>query len=56
MLIKAGDFIFPVDFINFDIEEAHQLPVIFVKPFLSISQALLYFETNDLILRIEDKQ
>ncbi|XP_022861537.1 uncharacterized protein LOC111381918 [Olea europaea var. sylvestris] len=56
MLIKTGEFIFPADFIILDIEEASQIPIILGRPFLSTSRALLDFDTNKIVLRVEDKQ
>ncbi|XP_022863094.1 uncharacterized protein LOC111383246 [Olea europaea var. sylvestris] len=56
MLIKTGKFIFPVDFIILDIKEASQIPIILGRPFLSTSWALLDFDTNEIVLRVEDKQ
>ncbi|XP_022891905.1 uncharacterized protein LOC111406760 [Olea europaea var. sylvestris] len=56
MLIKVEEFIFPADFIILDIEEANHTPIILGRPFLSTSRALLNFDANEIILRIEDKQ
>ncbi|XP_022897451.1 uncharacterized protein LOC111411123 [Olea europaea var. sylvestris] len=56
MLIKTGEFIFPADFIILDIEEASQISIILGRPFLSTSRALLDFDTNEIVLRVEDKQ
>ncbi|XP_022870127.1 uncharacterized protein LOC111389440 [Olea europaea var. sylvestris] len=56
MLIKMGEFIFLADFIILDIEEASQIPIILGRSFLSTSQALLDFNTNEIVLRVEDKQ
>ncbi|XP_022880992.1 uncharacterized protein LOC111398306 [Olea europaea var. sylvestris] len=56
MHIKAREFIFPVDFIILDIEEAYQMPIILRRPFLSTSRALLDFDANEIVLRVEDKQ
>ncbi|XP_022856632.1 uncharacterized protein LOC111377739 [Olea europaea var. sylvestris] len=56
MLINAGKFIFPADFIILNIEEANHMPIILGRPFLSTSRALLDFDANEIILRIEDKQ
>ncbi|XP_022864784.1 uncharacterized protein LOC111384697 [Olea europaea var. sylvestris] len=56
MLIKVGKLIFPVDFITLDIEEASQMSIILGRPFLSTSRALLDFDVNEIVLRVEDKQ
>ncbi|XP_022891981.1 uncharacterized protein LOC111406844 [Olea europaea var. sylvestris] len=56
MLIKTGEFIFPADFIILDIEEASQISIILGRPFLSTSRALLDFDTNETVLRVENKQ
>ncbi|XP_022891921.1 uncharacterized protein LOC111406777 [Olea europaea var. sylvestris] len=56
MLIKVGEFIFLADFIILGIEEACQMPIILGRPFLSTSQALLDFDANEIVLKVEDKQ
>ncbi|XP_022899403.1 uncharacterized protein LOC111412712 [Olea europaea var. sylvestris] len=56
MLIKMGEFIFPTNFIILDIEETSQIPIILGRPFLSTSRALLDFDTNEIVLKVEDKQ
>ncbi|XP_022876965.1 uncharacterized protein LOC111395199 [Olea europaea var. sylvestris] len=56
MLIKVGVFIFPTDFIILDIEEAYQMAIILGRPFFSTSRALLDFDADEIVLRVEDKQ
>lgn len=56
MIIKAGNFIFPSDFVDLDIGENWDIPMILRRPFLASSRALLDFETCEMILEVEDKQ
>ncbi|XP_022866253.1 uncharacterized protein LOC111386055 [Olea europaea var. sylvestris] len=57
VLIKVGIFIFPVDFVVLDIEESLNV-VLFIlgRSFLSTSRAIMDFESDELTLRVEDKQ
>ena len=41
VLIKAGKFIFPVDFVVMDMEEDKQIPLLPGRPFLAIRAALI---------------
>ena len=41
VLIKVGNFIFPVDFVVIDIEEDKQVPLLLGRPFLAIGAALI---------------
>lgn len=49
MLIKARNFIFQVDFTVFDIRKNQDLLMILGRPFLANGQALLDFETCEMI-------
>ena len=41
VLIKVGNFIFPVDFVVIDIEEDKQVPLLLGRPFLAIGATLI---------------
>ena len=41
VLIKVGQFIFPVDFVVIDVEEDKQVPLLLGRPFLAIGAALI---------------
>ncbi|XP_022876952.1 uncharacterized protein LOC111395184 [Olea europaea var. sylvestris] len=55
VLVKVGNFIFPVDFIVLDILEDQDSPVILGRPFLATGRTLINIEKRELILRVEDK-
>jgi hypothetical protein len=56
VLIKAGNLIFPVDFIVLDTPENRDIPIILGRPFLATGRTLIDMEKGELILRVEDKQ
>lgn len=56
MLIKTGDFIFPIAFIILDIGENWDILVILWRPFLAMSYVMLDFEMCEMTMRVEDKQ
>ena len=41
LLVKVGPFIFPVDFIIFDMEEEIKSSIILGRPFLATGRALI---------------
>ena len=41
VLVKAGKFIFPVDFVIMQMEEDTQVPLLLGKPFLATGAALI---------------
>ncbi|XP_062080687.1 uncharacterized protein LOC133785473 [Humulus lupulus] len=41
VLVKVDMFVFPTDFVVLDMEEDHEIPLIFVRPFLATSGALI---------------
>ncbi|CAI9756483.1 unnamed protein product [Fraxinus pennsylvanica] len=55
LLIKFGDHYFPDDFIILNIDAQH-IPLILRRPFLATARALINFEKDELILRVEEKQ
>ncbi|XP_061350313.1 uncharacterized protein LOC133295489 [Gastrolobium bilobum] len=56
ILVKVDKFIFPMDFVILDIEEDAIVPMIFGRPFLAISGALIDVPKGELILRVEGEK
>ena len=55
VLIKVGKFIFPVDFVVIDIEEAKQVPLLLERPFLATGAALIDVKKRELTLWVGDE-
>ncbi|XP_061355338.1 uncharacterized protein LOC133299855 [Gastrolobium bilobum] len=56
ILVKMDKFIFPMDFVILDIEEDTTVPMIFGRPFLATSGALIDVPKGELILRVEGER
>ncbi|XP_021759498.1 uncharacterized protein LOC110724387 [Chenopodium quinoa] len=56
VLVKVGELVFPVDFVVMDIQEDHHIPIIFGRPFLATSQALIDVLKGQVTIRAQDKQ
>ncbi|XP_061338279.1 uncharacterized protein LOC133285118 [Gastrolobium bilobum] len=56
ILVKVDKFIIPVDFVILDIEEDATIPMIFGRPFLATSGALIDVLKGELILRVDGEQ
>ncbi|XP_061375238.1 uncharacterized protein LOC133317394, partial [Gastrolobium bilobum] len=56
ILDKVDKFIIPVDFVILDIEEDATIPMIFGRPFLATSGALIDVLKGELILRVNREQ
>ncbi|XP_061344568.1 uncharacterized protein LOC133290496 [Gastrolobium bilobum] len=56
ILVKVDKFIIPVDFFILDIEEDACIPMIFGRPFLATSGALIDVLKGELILRVDGEQ
>ncbi|XP_076939912.1 uncharacterized protein LOC143608881 [Bidens hawaiensis] len=56
MLVKIDKFVFPVDFVILDMDEDKSVPLIFGRPFLATSRALIDVCTGKLTLRVEDEE
>ncbi|XP_075481199.1 uncharacterized protein LOC142521912 [Primulina tabacum] len=52
VLVKVDKFIFPTDFVILDMEEDHDTPLIFGKPFLATGMALIDVHKGELTLRV----
>ena len=55
VLIKVGNFIFPVDFVVMDMEEDTQVPLLLRRPFLATGVALIDVKKGELTLRVGDE-
>ncbi|XP_061354678.1 uncharacterized protein LOC133299255 [Gastrolobium bilobum] len=56
ILVKVDKFIIPVYFVILDIEENFTIPMIFGRPFLATSGALIDVPKGELILRVDGEQ
>ncbi|XP_075500169.1 uncharacterized protein LOC142538756 [Primulina tabacum] len=52
VLVKVDKFIFPADFVILDMEEDHDTPLIFGRPFLATGRALIDVHKGELTLRV----
>ncbi|XP_022041266.1 uncharacterized protein LOC110943843 [Helianthus annuus] len=52
LLVKVGDFIFPVDFVILDMEEDTEVPLILGRPFLATAHAMVDMSDGKLTLRV----
>ena len=52
VLVKAGKFIFPVDFVVLDFKEDENIPLILGMPFLYTSKAIIDVYDGILTLRV----
>ena len=55
MLVRAGKFIFPIDFIVLDFEENEDVPLILGMPFLYTAKAIIDVYDGTLTLRVGDE-
>ncbi|XP_021729733.1 uncharacterized protein LOC110696688 [Chenopodium quinoa] len=56
VLVKVGELVFPVDFVVMDMKEDHKIPIIFGRPFLATSQALIDVPKAQVTIRARNKQ
>ncbi|XP_021738080.1 uncharacterized protein LOC110704580 [Chenopodium quinoa] len=56
VLVKVGELVFPVDLVVMDMKENHKIPIIFGRPFLATSQALIDVPKRQVTIRAQDKQ
>ncbi|XP_021757230.1 uncharacterized protein LOC110722262 [Chenopodium quinoa] len=56
VLVGIGELVFPVDFVVVDMKEDLKIPLIFGRPFLSTSQALIDVPKGQVSIRAQDKQ
>ena len=55
VLVKVGNFIFPVDFIILDMEEDSQVPLLLGRPFLATGAALIDMQKGILTLKVGEE-
>ncbi|KAK9075476.1 hypothetical protein SSX86_003800 [Deinandra increscens subsp. villosa] len=51
MLVKVGNFVFPIDFVILDMDEDEYIPLILGRPFLATSRAIIDVYDGKLTLR-----
>ncbi|KAK8662704.1 hypothetical protein V6N13_024595 [Hibiscus sabdariffa] len=56
ILVKVDKFIFPVDFLILDCEADENAPIILGRPFLSTSRAVIDFDKDDIVFKVDDDQ
>nr|XP_016508401.1 PREDICTED: uncharacterized protein LOC107825988 [Nicotiana tabacum] len=56
VLVQVGKFVFPEDFVIIDCRVDKEIPIIFGRPFLATRRALIDCETEELKMRINDKE
>ncbi|KAK8663354.1 hypothetical protein V6N13_083176 [Hibiscus sabdariffa] len=54
ILVKVDKFIFPADFLILDCEADEYAPIILARPFLSTSRAVIDFDNNEIIFKVEN--
>jgi len=54
VLVKVDKFIFPADFVVFDMKEDTKVPIILGRPFLATGRALIDVQQGKLMLRVID--
>ena len=56
MLVKVGNFIYPIDFVVLDMDEDGDVPLILGRSFLATSRAMIDVKEGKLTLRIGDEE
>ncbi|XP_025640214.1 uncharacterized protein [Arachis hypogaea] len=56
LLLKVGEFIFPVDFVVLDMEEESNASIILGRPFLATAGAIINVQKGDLVLRLHEEK
>ncbi|KAK8713439.1 hypothetical protein V6N13_148657 [Hibiscus sabdariffa] len=54
ILVKVDKFIFPADFLILDCEADEYAPIILGRPFLSTSRAVIDFDKDEIIFKVEN--
>ncbi|KAK9042704.1 hypothetical protein V6N11_017769 [Hibiscus sabdariffa] len=54
ILVKLDKFIFPADFLILDCEADEYAPIILGRPFLSTSRAVIDFDNDEIIFKVEN--
>ncbi|XP_012477517.1 uncharacterized protein LOC105793136 [Gossypium raimondii] len=56
VLVKVDKFIFPIDFVVFDMDEDIEVPMILGRPFLATARTITDVGTGELVLRVGDEK
>ncbi|KAK8999921.1 hypothetical protein V6N11_082059 [Hibiscus sabdariffa] len=56
ILVKVDKFIFPADFLILDCEADENAPIILGRPFLSTSGAVIDFDKDEIVFKVDDDQ
>ncbi|KAK8679986.1 hypothetical protein V6N13_108941 [Hibiscus sabdariffa] len=56
ILVKVDKFIFPADFLILDCEADENAPIILGRPFLSTSRAIIHFDKDEIVFKVDDDQ
>ncbi|KAK8708219.1 hypothetical protein V6N13_059263 [Hibiscus sabdariffa] len=56
ILVKVDKFIFPADFLILDCEADENTPIILGRPFLSASRAMIDFDKDEIVFKVDDDQ
>ncbi|XP_039118938.1 uncharacterized protein LOC120255110 [Dioscorea cayenensis subsp. rotundata] len=56
VLIKVDKFVFPVGFVILDVDEDVEVPLIFGRPFLATSKALIDVSNGRMTLKVGDEE
>ncbi|KAK8686109.1 hypothetical protein V6N13_125136 [Hibiscus sabdariffa] len=56
ILVKVDKFIFPADFLILDCEADENAPIILGRPFLSTSRAVIDFDKDKIVFKVDDDQ
>ncbi|KAK8553663.1 hypothetical protein V6N13_122298 [Hibiscus sabdariffa] len=54
ILVQVDKFIFPADFLILDCEADEHAPIILGRPFLSTSRAVIDFDKDEIIFKVDD--
>ncbi|XP_016195465.1 uncharacterized protein LOC107636474 [Arachis ipaensis] len=55
LLVKVGEFIFPVDFVILDTEEEGNNSFILERPFLATARAIIDVDKGEMIFRVHNE-
>ncbi|XP_047172232.1 uncharacterized protein LOC124840256 [Vigna umbellata] len=56
VLVKVDKFLFPVDFVNMEMEEDIDVPLILGRPFMKTARVLINVENDKLKVRVQDEE
>ncbi|XP_019239677.1 PREDICTED: uncharacterized protein LOC109219660 [Nicotiana attenuata] len=56
VLVQVGKFMFPADFVILDYPVEEEIPIILGRPFLATGRALIYCETGELNMRLNNEE